>query len=158
MAETYTFGFSNTTTADPNFTSRYALGAATNYGIDSDTGTETVLVNATATADMKEIVKYRSRKIERLNTDLDIFNPTPASAPVQYGIVSECVVRHTLNDGTIYDEPVVITSSIRGNSPMVSRDDIMDELMRRHVSFYYKDDGTPRFKSMALGVERPTAD
>lgn len=159
MSKVSAFGFTNAT-AGSNTLTPLALGLTTNYAVKADTATEAVLNNKTAPIDVEELVSYRSRDIQTVNTNLNIQYPSPVKSGIQYQIAVEDTLSttDTVDADFRVDEPIVMTLTVRhpksgniGNTQVAT-------VFTRLISALMKTDGTWRFDDLMRSAERPVSD
>lgn len=91
-----------------------AVAPAANFATVSLTADECVLSNRLSPLDQEERITYRARPIARVDTSVQIRNPAPVTAGVQYQIVLETVARTTTTGSdAVIDEPIVLTLAVR---------------------------------------------
>lgn len=159
MAKQSAFAFTNTTASTHDITP-IALGVVTNYAVTEDTANQAVLSNKTAPIDAQEIISYRSRKLQQVNNNLNIVNPSPVKGGMEYSVqVEETLVTTDTSDATFrVDEPIVYTIGIRhGKSGNISAS-IVAEGFVRALSALRRADGSWRFDDMMRSAERPIVD
>lgn len=112
MANTSQFAFANVT--DGSKVGTIALGPVTNYGKKSDEPTEAILTNKTCPTDQGELVTYRARDIETVNTNLQVLNPAKVLNGVEFGVrVDELLRTADGNGNVLFDEPIVATLTVK---------------------------------------------
>lgn len=159
MSKVSTFGFTNTT-ADTNTVTRVDLGVTTNYAISTETADESVLNNTTAPIDQEEIISYRSRNIQQVNTDLNIQYPSPVKSGIQYQIMVEDTLSTTDSADADFrvDEPIVAQLTIRHPKSGNITNALVGQVVTRLISAAMKDDGSWRFQDLMRQAERPVVD
>jgi hypothetical protein len=159
MSKVSAFGFTNTTAGSNNITP-IDLGLTSNYAVKSDTADTAVLNNKTAPIDVEEIVTYRSRDIQVVNTSLNIQYPSPVKKGIQYQVMVEDTLSTTDTADADFrvDEPIVCQLTIRhpksgniGNAEVAT-------VFTRLISSLMKEDGTWRFDDLMRSAERPVVD
>jgi hypothetical protein len=159
MSKVSAFGFTNTTAGGNTITPK-ALGLTSNYAVKSDTADTAVLNNKTAPIDVEEVITYRSRDIQMVNTSLNIQYPSPVKKGIQYQIVVEDTLSTTDTADADFrvDEPIVCQLTIRhpksgniGNAQVAT-------VFERLISSLMKSDGTWRFDDLMRSAERPVVD
>lgn len=156
MAKVSQFGFTNTTDSANSITMK-ALGLTSNYALTEEDATNAILSNTTAPLDAEEIVTFRTRKINQVNTDLVIQNPPKVSSGVQYQVQLEDVLVTTDSADPSFrvDEPIVALLTIRHPKSANFTDANVATIVTRLVSCLMKSDGTWRFSDLMRGAERP---
>jgi hypothetical protein len=159
MAKTSAFGFTNTT-AGSHDVSQIALGLTGNYATITEDASTAVLNNKTAPIDTEEIVTFRSRNIQQVNTDLNIQYPSPVKGGIQY----QCMVEDTLSttdsaDADFrVDEPIVAQLTIRHPKSGNITSSHVATVVQRLISCLMRSDGTWRFDDLMRGAEKPVVD
>jgi hypothetical protein len=159
MAITTTFPWSNQTNNTDHPIVPIKLGVITNYGVESNTGTQCVLTNRTCAVDTPELVTYQSRKINKVNTSIDLVAPNKVKSGVQYGVQTETVLKSS-DDAIGYrvDDPIVVTISVRHTVSGHITDSHIETAVKRAVSYLFKDNGNSRLGDLMRGAEQPVAD
>lgn len=158
MAKTSSFKFTNVTDSTVTVTPK-KLGDVTNYAVQSNDANSVVLNNKTAPIDSEEILTYRSRDIQKVNTDLNIQYPSPVKSGIQYQVMIEdtlCTEDATANFRV--DEPIVAQLTIRHPKSGNITSDIVAQVVTRLISACRTDAGTWRFTDLMRGAERPISD
>lgn len=112
-------GFTNTTAGSSVTGTNLQITA--NYGLINAPvpAEETRLKNKTGPVDQKEILSYRNRRIDSVNTYNKIYYPARITAGQEFGIRLDEILRTTDENGFIIcDEPIVLTVSFK--APMSS--------------------------------------
>lgn len=159
MATEVIFGFTNRTAQATGLITGKKLGMYTNYDAKEFTSNSTLLRNATCPIDRDELVSIRTKDLPRIDNDLNIEKVSPIKGGIEYSIQTQTVA--TVKDdvtGLSYQEPVVITTTIRHHKNACLTGSIISQLLERNVSAFYQDDGTERFSRLMTGCEAPKAD
>jgi hypothetical protein len=118
-----------------------------------------LLRNATCPIDQDELVSIRTKDIPRIDNDLNIENVSPVKGGIEYSVQTQTVATVTDNaTGLSYQEPIVITTTIRHHKNACITGSIISQLVERNVSAFYQDNGTERFSRLMTGCESPKAD
>lgn len=159
MAINVTYGFTNTTAQSSGLVTGRQLGMYSNYDAKEFTSNSTLLRNATCPVDKDELVSIRTKDLPRIDNDLNIEKVSPVKGGIEYSIQTQTVV--TVTDdvtGISYQEPVVITTTIRHHKNACITGSVVNQLFERNVSAFYQNDGTERFSRLMTGCETPKAD
>lgn len=159
MSKVSAFGFTNTT-AGSNTVTPLALGLTSNYAVKADTSDQAVLNNKTAPIDVEEIITYRSRDIQNVNTSLNIQYPSPVKKGIQYQIMIEDTLSTTDTADADFrlDEPIVMYLTIRHPKSGNIGNSQVGTVFLRLISSLMKTDGTWRFDDLMRSAERPVVD
>jgi hypothetical protein len=159
MAKTSSFGFTNTQAGENQVTAQL-LKLTSNYALVDSDANNAVLNNKTAPIDAEEIVTFRSRNINQVNTDLNIQNPSKVTAGVQYQVQVEDVLTTTDTDDASYrvDEPIVALLTIRHPRSGNVTNAHIATIFTRLLSCLIREDGTWRFDDLMRSAERPVVD
>lgn len=159
MATEVIFGFTNRTAQTTGLVTGKKLGMYTNYDAKEFTSNSTLLRNATCPIDKDELVSIRTKDLPRIDNDLNIEKVSPIKGGIEYSIQTQTVA--TVKDDTTgisYQEPIVITTTIRHHKNACLTGSIISQLLERNISAFYQDDGTERFSRLMTGCEAPKAD
>lgn len=159
MAKVSAFGFTNTT-AGSNTVTPLALGLTSNYAVKSDTADTAELNNKTAPIDIEELVTYRSRDIQTVNTNLNIQYPSPVKKGIQYQVMVEDTLSTTDSADPDFriDEPIVMQLTVRHPKSGNINNAAVGTVFLRLISSLMKTDGTWRFDDLMRSAERPVTD
>lgn len=159
MALQSSFGFSNTTASTHDITPK-VLGVTTNYSVVTDDADETVLSNKTAPVDQEEIISYRSRVLQRVDTDLNNQYPSPVKGGIQYQVVLQDMLSTTDSANAAFrvDEPIVAQLTIRHPRSGNITNSHIATVVTRLISACLRSDGTWRFDDLMRSAERPIVD
>lgn len=159
MAKVSAFGFTNTTASTHDITPT-VLGLTTNYAVDEETANQAVLNNKTAPTDIEELITYRSRKINQVNTGLNIQYPSPVKSGIQYQVSVEDTLSttDTVDASFRVDEPIVCTLTVRHPRSGNITNSQVTSVMMRLISALTRSDGTWRFDDLMRMAEKPIAD
>jgi hypothetical protein len=148
--------YTNNTIRDGQQTQEYALGLTTNYAVVTDEPQEVLLDNRTAPLDQQELISFRFRKIGSVNSELNIQNPSPVKAGVQYAVQIEETVREQLGDNTYVDHPVVMYLTVRHHLSGAITASVLQETFERLLSALRREsDNSYRFEDLVRGALRP---
>lgn len=158
MANTSSFGFSNTT-ANTTTVAPVKLGLVTNYAKIQDTPDACVMANKTSPLDQGELVTIRYQKLDKVSTAQDLAYPLPERGGCQYVYKVEDILRTTDSNGKIInDEPVVAYLTIRHQRTSNITADIIKQVACRVLGVCISDTGTMRFVDTMRGDCSPDAD
>lgn len=150
-------GFTNTTAgAAINSTD---LKIQVNYGMINAPrpAEETRLMNKTGPVDQKELISYRNRHIDSVNTYNKIYYPARVTSGQEFGIRLDEVLRTQDSNGFIIcDEPIVLSISYK--APMSSNisNQVLTEIFSRALGALDRDaDGNIDFMSLMMGSTNP---
>lgn len=159
MSYATSFGFTNTDATVSRTVSLYDMDITSNYALRMDEPTECRLVNTTAAVDREEILSYRCKDLTRVNTNLNIQNPSPIAGGVQYQAIMEALL--TTEDSTTgfrVDEPIVVTISVRHPKSGFITPAHVATMIGRTASALETDAGQWRIKELMRGALKPTVD
>jgi hypothetical protein len=152
-------GYTNRTESATRSTRLYDLGLLSNYALMEDEPTECRLINKTAAIDREEVISYRSKKIAKVTTSLDVQNPSPVATGTMYGVQTESIWTtedaSDLSVGRI-DSPMVITISIRQERNARITSAMVEEQLERTISALQNADGTWRIDDLMRSALKPT--
>jgi hypothetical protein len=153
------FGFTNTTDGSNTITPK-ALGLTSNYAVKTDSADTAQLSNKTAPIDLEEIITFRSRDIQTVNTNLNIQYPSPVKKGIQYQIVVEDTYSTTDTADADFrvDEPIVMQLTVRHPKSGNITNDALGTVFTRLISSLMKVDGSWRFDDLMRSAERPVTD
>lgn len=159
MAMTTTFGFSNTTTSQSRSTTLCDPGVLENYALVLDEPTECRLINTTAPVDREEILSYRAKDMSKINTNLNIQNPSPVAGGIQYQVQLEALLTtEDAETGFRVDEPIVVQISVRHPKSGNITPYHVSEMIQRAISLMMVDSGAWRIKELMRSSLKPTTD
>lgn len=151
------FAFTNDTVRASQTTQEYSLGLTTNYAIVEDEPNQVLLDNTTAPLDQQELITFRKKNVNTVNSGLNVQNPNPIKGGVQYAVQIEEVLRQTLGDSTIVDHPCVMYLTVRHDKSGVFTNAVLAEVLERLLSSLRKEgDNTYRFSDLQRGALRPS--
>lgn len=159
MAKTTSFGFTNSPSEATGHMNLYNLGVLENYALVLDEPTECRLVNTTAPVDREEILSYRAKDLNKINTNLNVQNPSPVAGGIQYQVQLEAIL--TTEDSTTgfrVDEPIVVQISVRHQKSGNITPEHVTTLVTRAASHLYTDEGNWRFRELMRSSLKPTTD
>jgi hypothetical protein len=159
MSKSSSFGFTNTTDSGNTVTPK-ALGLTANYAVKTDTADTAVLNNKTAPIDVEEIVTFRSRDIQTVNTGLNIQYPSPVKKGIQYQVMVEDTLStiDTADADFRVDEPIVMQLTVRHPKSGNITNAEVGTVFTRLISSLMKADGSWRFDDLMRAAERPVVD
>lgn len=159
MSKTSAFGFTNTSDSTNSVVPK-ALGLTSNYAVTRETADESCLNNKTAPIDVEEIISFRSRNIQTVNTDLNIQYPSPVKAGIQYQVMIEDTLSTTDSTDADFrlDEPIVAQLTIRHPKSGNITGALVGTVVTRLISACMKADGSWRFEDLMRQAERPVVD
>lgn len=159
MSKVSAYGFTNTT-ASTHTLAPVALGLVSNYALAEEDANNAILNNKTAPVDAEELVTFRSRAIETVNTSLKVQNPAKVKGGIQYQVQVEAVRTTTDTADSTFrvDEPIVALLTIRHPKSSNFTASAVEEIIKRLVGCLYKADGTSRIDDLMRGAERPIVD
>jgi hypothetical protein len=159
MAMSTSFGFTNTTTAAHRSTTLCDPGVLENYALVLDEPTECRLINTTAPVDREEILSYRAKDMNKINTNLNIQNPSPVAGGIQYQVQLEALLTtEDAETGFRVDEPIVVQISVRHPKSGNITPFYVSEMIQRAISLMQVDSGQWRIKELMRSSLKPTAD
>jgi hypothetical protein len=159
MAYSTDFGFTNRDATAARAVPLYDMDITSNYALQKDEPTECRLVNTTAAVDREEILSYRCKDLTRVNTNLNIQNPSPVQGGVQYQVVMEALLTSENPDtGFRVDEPIVTTISVRHPKSGFITPDHVATMIGRTASAFETDAGQWRIKELMRSALKPTED
>jgi hypothetical protein len=155
------FKYTNTTAAASKSISLVDMKEVENYALIEDEPNKVQLDNTTAPVDASEVLIYRGKRVDKVNTNLTLPSKTSVvTKGVQYAIQLEGDIVTTDSDDSTFrqDDPVIMyLTVIHPISGFVS-DSLLGQHLGRLVSACQKEDGTWRFNElMRLGL-KPTED
>lgn len=154
---TSSLGFTNTTAGTAVTGTNLQITA--NYGLINAPvpAEETRLKNKTGPVDQKEILSYRNRRIESVNTYNKIYYPARITAGQEFGIRLDEILRTKDENGFILcDEPIVLTMSFK--APMSSNltNAVLNTIFQRAMGAVPVDgDGKMDWLSLMMGSTNP---
>lgn len=154
---TSTFGFTNTT-ANTHAVTPVLLKPVTVYGKKEDSPTSCRLTNKTTPLTQGEILSYQCTNIKTVNTVQNILHPASVVDGVQYIIRLDEILRTTFDNGTVLDEPVVLSLSIRHQLSGNITSDLVEQCVSRLIGACMKTDGTYRFDDLMRSALVPVVD
>lgn len=159
MAITSSFGFTNVTPTTSRTVAMYDMDITTDYALTLDEPTECRLINTTAAVDREEILSYRCKDLARVNTNLNVQNPSPVSGGVQYQVQMEALL--TSEDASVgyrVDEPIIVQISVRHPKSGNITPAHVATMIGRAASAMETDSGAWRIKELMRSALKPTAD
>lgn len=159
MAKTSSFGFTNVTDSTHEITPKL-LALTDNYALTEEDANNAVLSNKTAPIDAEEIITFRSRNINTVNTNLNNQHPSGVKAGIQYQVQVEDLLITTDDSDASYrvDDPIVALLTIRHTKSGNITSDVIATVVTRLISCLMKADGSWRFDDLMRGAERPVVD
>jgi hypothetical protein len=153
------FAFTNTTASTKDVTP-VAIGPVSNY-TESDTKSASgikLFTNDTAPLEQDEYLRYKCIDVANVQTLLTNYNRPTVRAGVQYQIRLDELVRTTLGDGTIVDDPLVMWLTVSHPKTGHVTADNVTEIFRRLIAACRDEAGNWRWASLAKGGLTPTVD
>lgn len=158
MATTYSFSYTNTTGAT-NKVQPVDMKLVTNYAKVTDEPDMSVLSNKTASLEQPEIITYKARRVNKINSSFKSRHPAPVTSGVTYGTQVEDMLRITYDDGTIVDEPIVVRVNIaHPASDNWTNSRVASVVTRALGSLQGSDGASWRFEDLMRSALVPTAD
>jgi len=171
MADSYSLGVTNTTASEHPLTPT-ALGLDTNYGVVYSAPDRLILKNKTGVGDQPEVIVLYSRTEKNVwsgedpdRAKIHVTYPDPVKDCVIYGVKTYGVERKTAADGTIVDLPYMASSYVKHgiSAPWTVSSGVLDpslakQILVRHMSTYFDDDGIERLNSLSRGILEPDED
>lgn len=158
MANTSSFGFTNTTAATFSLTP-VEIGEKTNYAEVQDDPTTHVRSNKTCPLDQAEVLTLRCNNIPKVNSSITVQNPYKVTNSVQYVIKLEEILRTVNSAGDIVgDEPIQAYLTIRHQKTANITSSIINTVVMRLLGACYKADGTARWDELMRSALEPTVD
>lgn len=150
-------GFTNTTAGTA--VTGTDLKITANYGqINAPSpAEETRLKNKTGPVDQKEILSYRNRRIESVNTYNKIYYPARVVAGQEFGIRLDEILRTEDENGFILcDEPIVLSISFKAPMSNNLTNDVLNTIYKRMQGAVPVDaDGNMDWLSLMMGSTNP---
>jgi hypothetical protein len=159
MAMATSFGFNNKAASSTRTTTLCDPGVLENYALVLDEPTECRLINTTAAVDREEILSYRAKDMNKINTNLNVQNPAPVAGGIQYQVQLEAIL--TTEDTTTgfrVDEPIVVQISVRHPKSGNITPYHVSEMIQRAISLMQTDSGNWRIKELMRSSLKPTTD
>lgn len=154
---TSSLGFTNTTAGTAVTGTNLQITA--NYGqINAPTpAEETRLKNKTGPVDQKEILSYRNRRIENVNTYNKIYYPARITAGQEFGIRLDEILRTKDENGFIVcDEPIVLSISFKAPMSNNLSNDVLNSIFKRMMGAVPVDAaGAMDWLSLMMGSTNP---
>lgn len=115
-------------------------GLKTNFSVVEDGAESCSLVNKLSPIDQLEKITFKFQNLPKVQTTLAVQNPYKVKSGVQYLVKTEEIVRTTesTNPDYVYDQPVVITTTIRHCTNSDLTVDNIQEALARHVGALYE--------------------
>lgn len=162
------WGFTNTTDAD-EYVRSTKLGMVTNYAKTADEPQLARLSNRTAGIEQPELVTYRSKPVNKVETQIPIRHPLPAKDGVLYSVRLENIWRDTDAQGNVTDEPIVMWLNIMHPATDTWSNSKVAVVLQRLISALLKEQestGTPsaaetaewRFEDLMRSALMPAED
>lgn len=154
---TSSLGFTNTSEGVAYPTVDLKIGA--NYGQVNapKPAEETRLMNKTGPVDQKELISYRNRRIDAVNTYNKIYYPARVTAGQEFGVRLDEILRTSDENGYIIcDEPIVLSISFK--APMSSNltNEVLNAVFQRAIgALDQNNDGTLDWMSLMMGATNP---
>jgi hypothetical protein len=156
MAKTTSWGFTNGSAAATKSVQLFDLDS-TSYALVSDEPTECRLVNKTAPIDREENLSFRCKDLPRINTTLEVQNPSKVSGGVQYQTQLEAIATTEDPDtGFIVNEPVIVQISVRHPKSGNISSAMVTQMITRALSASINADGTWRVDELMRSALKPT--
>lgn len=157
--KTSSFGFTNETDSTHTVTPKL-LALTDNYALTDEDANNAVLSNKTAPIDAEELITFRSRPIQMVNTNLNNQHPSGIKKGVQYQVQVEDMLMTTDTNDASYrvDEPIVALLTIRHAKSGRITSDVIATVVTRLISCLMKADGSWRFDDLMRGAEKPVVD
>jgi hypothetical protein len=114
------------------------VGIASNYSKIADTKTGVTYKNRTTPRDADEYISYSSRRIDRVDTELNVQHPDSVTAGCLYGVKTQTIARTTDDtDATvIVDHPIVLETKIRHEMTTDITVDVIVQVFARHLGAF----------------------
>lgn len=111
------------------------VGIVTNYNKIADTKTGVTYKNRTTPRDADEYISYSSRRIDRVDTDLNVQHPDTVTTGCLYAVKTQIIARTTDDtDATvIVDHPIVLETKFRHEVSTDVTVDVIAEAFARHL-------------------------
>lgn len=118
---------------------------------------ETRLMNKTGPVDQKELISYRNRHIDSINTYNKIYYPARVTSGQEFGIRLDEILRTKDENGFIIcDEPIVCTVSFKAPMSNNMSNAILNQIFSRLAGAIPKDtDGNADWMSLMMGSTNP---
>lgn len=151
------FGFTNKDVSTKTI-APYVIHEITDYGKTLDNGSEATYSNKTCPG-QNEIISFRAKAVNNISSEINVVNPAKATAPVQYQVRLDEILRTVDDTGNImFDEPIVMYLTVRHNSSSVITSSHIDEVFKRLIGALTRDNGSFRFDDLMLGALAVTAE
>lgn len=137
MALTTSFAYTNKT-AGTDMAS-VAIGIHSNYAkvVEKQEGSVT-MANKTTPLDQGELISYRCRGIDRINTSQIVQHPAPVQSGLEWGVKMEEILRTKDADGNIvFDEPIKVTLTFQNPKSNNITDAVITEVFSRLLGACY---------------------
>lgn len=111
------------------------VGIATNYSKIADTKTGVTYKNRTTPRDADEYISYSSRRIDHVDTELDIQHPDTVTTGCLYTVKTQTIAR-TVDDTdatVVVDHPIVLETKIRHEVSTDITVDVIVQVLARHM-------------------------
>lgn len=151
-------GYKNTTVNSTAKVDAVDLKLVTNYARIEDEPNVAVLSNITCPIDQGELITFRCNPVDHVSTAQKVRNPAKVQDGVQYVVKIEDIVRTTLDNGDIVDEPIVAYLTIRHPRSSNISSELISTTFNRLVGACFKSDGTLRFGDLMRSALMPTKD
>lgn len=111
------------------------VGIASNYSKIADTKTGVTYKNRTTPRDADEYISYSSRRIDRVDTELNVQHPDTVTAGCLYAVKTQLIARTTddTDDTVIVDHPIVLETKFRHEMTTDITVDVIVQALARHM-------------------------
>jgi hypothetical protein len=152
----YSFSYTNTTDASVDITPK-AIGVVTNYAKVMDEPQEARISNKTASLEQPELVTYKSRRANKVDTLNKVKYPAPVQSGVVYQVRVDSILRGTTGDIKV-DEPCAMWLTIAHPASEAWTNDRVAGVLKRLLGACTKSDGSYRFEDLMRSALVPTQD
>lgn len=117
-----------------------APGLKTNFSVVEDGANSCSLVNKLSPIDQLEKITFKFQELPRIQTTLAVQNPYKIKSGVQYLVKTEEIIRTTDSTNTeyVFDQPIIITTTVRHATNSDLTIDNIQEALARHVGSLYE--------------------
>jgi hypothetical protein len=159
MARQSSFGYTNVTAGSHDVTPT-ALQLTQNYSLAQDGADIVKMNNKTAPIDVEEIIAFRSRALNGMNTEVNIQYPSPVKNAIEYSVrVDDTLSTTDTADASFrIDEPIVCSIAFRHPKSGNITGAHVAQVFNRAISALMKEDGSWRFDDLMRSAERPVVD
>lgn len=150
-------GVTNTTAGTAAPTVNLQFGSYYGMIASEKPGEESRFKNSTGPADAREIISYRTRPINSVNSYNKIYYPARVTSGEEFGIRLDEVLRTKDENGFIIaDEPIVLSVSFKAPLSNNMTNDVLEEVFQRFLGAIPVDsDGKHDWMQIMTGTTNP---